>query len=74
MFSLMSFTDPYTSIIGGGDVFIDQHSSVNLTCVVHSPEMPDHVFWLRKKSVISTSSGNSNSQVMCIMLLKKIQC
>ncbi len=43
--------EPFTEIIGGKDVFIDQHSVVNLTCIVHAPDKPAHIFWLHNKKV-----------------------
>ena len=45
------FTEPFTEILGGSDVFIDQHSTINLTCIVHTPDKPAHVFWLRNGKV-----------------------
>ena len=44
-------SDPYTEIVGGKDLFIDQHSSINLTCTVHSPEPPAHIFWMKNGRV-----------------------
>ena len=38
-------------ILGGKDVFIDQHSALNLTCVVHAPEPPAHIFWIHDGQV-----------------------
>ena len=46
-----SISEPYTEILGGEDVFIDQHSTINLTCIVHTPDNPAHVFWLRDGKV-----------------------
>ena len=43
--------EPFTEILGGSDVFIDQHSTINLTCIVHTPDRPAHVFWLRNGKV-----------------------
>ena len=43
--------EPFTEILGGSDVFIDQHSTINLTCLVHTPDKPAHVFWLRNGKV-----------------------
>jgi hypothetical protein len=48
---LISFTEPFTEILGGKDVFIDQHSALNLTCVVHAPEPPAHIFWIHDGQV-----------------------
>ena len=46
-----SLSEPFTEILGGSDVFIDQHSTINLTCIVHTPDKPAHVFWLRNGKV-----------------------
>ncbi len=48
---MVCFADPFTEILGGKDVFMDQHSVINLTCVVHSPEQPAHIFWMHGKKV-----------------------
>ena len=47
----MYLTEPYTEILGGKDVFIDQHSALNLTCVIHAPEPPAHIFWIHDDHV-----------------------
>lgn len=50
-----SFTEPTTEILGGKDVFIDQDSALNLTCVVHAPEPPAHIFWIHDGKVIKVA-------------------
>ena len=52
-FSFFCFylSEPYTEILGGKDVFIDQHSALNLTCVIHAPEPPAHIFWIHDDHV-----------------------
>ena len=57
----MIFTEPYTEIIGGKDLFIDQHSSINLTCTVHSPEPPAHIFWMKNGKVAKFSNWIRNT-------------
>ena len=52
-----SLSEPFTEILGGSDVFIDQHSTINLTCIVHTPDKPAHVFWLRNGKVRLTTDG-----------------
>ena len=47
----LCLSEPFTEILGGSDVFIDQHSTINLTCIVHTPDKPAHVFWLRNGKV-----------------------
>ncbi|CAB4059260.1 unnamed protein product [Lepeophtheirus salmonis] len=42
----LNVVQPYTEILGGSkDVFINLDSAVNLTCIIHSPEKPAHIFW-----------------------------
>eukprot|EP00094_Tigriopus_californicus_P008328 TCALIF_08024-PA protein Name:"Protein of unknown function" AED:0.35 eAED:0.35 QI:0/0/0/0.75/0.66/0.75/4/0/191 len=48
----LNVVDPQTEILGGKDMFINQHSIINLTCLVHSPDPPAHVFWLHNQKVI----------------------
>ena len=41
-------SEPYTEILGdspGSTLYIDIRSVLNLTCVVHSPEVPAAIFW-----------------------------
>ena len=52
VFLIIVFTEPSTEILGGKDVFIDQDSALNLTCVVHAPEPPAHIFWIHDGKVI----------------------
>ena len=72
----MIFTEPYTEIIGGKDLFIDQHSSINLTCTVHSPEPPAHIFWMKNGKVSKNSYWIrnrffTNNNIMCISAIDK---
>jgi len=59
----LNVVEPFTEILGGKDVFIDQHSALNLTCVVHAPEPPAHIFWIHDgqpalpSATISRSNG-----------------
>lgn len=49
-FSLLS--EPETEIIGGPEVFIENGSTINLTCVVRfSPEPPAYIFWNHNEAV-----------------------
>jgi len=52
-------SDPFAEIVGTSDVFVDSHSAVNLTCVVHSPEPPDHIFWLKSDRVSGVNRGGA---------------
>lgn len=53
----LNVVEPYTEILGGKDVFIDQHSALNLTCVIHAPEPPAHIFWIHDDHAVSESSS-----------------
>lgn len=53
----LNVVEPTTEILGGKDVFIDQDSALNLTCVVHAPEPPAHIFWIHDgKPVLPSAS------------------
>lgn len=44
----LKVVEPYTEILGdspGSTLYIDIRSVLNLTCVVHSPEVPAAIFW-----------------------------
>ena len=45
------FSEPFTEILGGKDVFINLNSDLNLTCVIHAPEPPAHIFWIHDGKV-----------------------
>ena len=53
--NVLFFAEPTTEILGGKDVFIDQDSALNLTCVVHAPEPPAHIFWIHDGKVIKVA-------------------
>ena len=42
---LLSFAEPRTEILGDQELFVDYASSLNLTCLVISPNPPAFVFW-----------------------------
>lgn len=45
-------SEPTTEIIGGPELFIDQGSTINLTCLVQfAPEPPPTVGWTHEKQV-----------------------
>lgn len=59
----LTVVDPFTEILGSKDVFfIDQHSAINLTCVVHSPEPPAHLFWMHNEKLVISRPGLPESQ------------
>lgn len=63
-YSLLS--EPTTEILGGPELFIDQGSTINLTCLVQfAPEPPPTVGWTHEKQV----SGEADIYTMCIYVL-----
>ncbi|XP_059081197.1 zwei Ig domain protein zig-8-like [Tigriopus californicus] len=68
----LNVVDPQTEILGGKDMFINQHSIINLTCLVHSPDPPAHVFWLHNQKPIlpSTSELNPDGSVNRISITR----
>ena len=57
MIAYLLVADPQTEILGTSDVYINQHSVINLTCLVHSPDPPAHVFWIRDNKVRYTEES-----------------
>lgn len=50
-----SVSEPTTEILGGPELFIDQGSTINLTCLVQfAPEPPPTVGWTHEKQVSGT--------------------
>ena len=43
--------EPRTEIAGEQELFVDSASSLNLTCLVKSPEPPAYVFWKKEGKV-----------------------
>ena len=38
--------EPYTEILGGPDIYLEEGFTMNLTCLVRdSPEPPQYIFW-----------------------------
>ena len=45
-------TEPYTEILGGPDIYLEEGFTMNLTCLVRdSPEPPQYIFWYRNEQV-----------------------
>ena len=42
---MFDFSEPRTEILGDRELFVDYASSLNLTCLVISPNPPAFVFW-----------------------------
>ena len=43
--------EPRTEILGEHELYVDYASSLNLTCLIHSPEPPAYVFWKKDDKV-----------------------
>ena len=44
--------EPYTEILGGPDIYLEEGFTMNLTCLVRdSPEPPQYIFWYRNEQV-----------------------
>ncbi|KAI5696155.1 hypothetical protein M8J75_008883 [Diaphorina citri] len=51
------FTEPKTEVLGGADVYINEGSTINLTCVVeNTPEPPPLINWSHDKQIINFDS------------------
>ena len=45
------FSEPRTEIVGKKELYVDYASSLNITCLIKSPNPPAYVFW--KKTMFS---------------------
>ncbi|KAI5724573.1 hypothetical protein M8J77_004393 [Diaphorina citri] len=61
----LTVVEPETDIIGGPEVFIENGSTINLTCVVRfSPEPPAYIFWNHNEAIISYDSQRGGVNVI----------
>lgn len=61
----LTVIEPETEIIGGPEVFIENGSTINLTCVVRfSPEPPAYIFWNHNEAIISYDSQRGGVNVI----------
>jgi len=75
----LSVVEPYTEIMGdspGSTLYIDIRSVLNLTCIVHSPEVPAAIFWKHNGQLlevgddgIQTVAGDSLSPTKSFLSL-----
>ena len=68
------FLEPYTEILGDSPVntktiFIDIPSVLNLTCVIHSPEVPAAIFWKHNGKVCRFIQKTQDSTLLWLKLL-----
>ena len=51
-FSTFLFSEPYTEILGGPNIYLEEGFTMNLTCLVRdSPEPPQYIFWYQNEQV-----------------------
>lgn len=55
----LSVTKSYAEIPGDQELFMAEKSFLNLTCLIHSVETPEGVFWRHKEKLLSTSASES---------------
>ncbi|XP_042212962.1 neurotrimin-like [Homarus americanus] len=61
----LSVVEPKTTIYGGGDIFINKGSNINLTCVVdYTPRPPSYVIWKHNSNVITYDSERGGVSVV----------
>ncbi|XP_047735780.1 uncharacterized protein LOC125177660 [Hyalella azteca] len=49
---------PKVEILGSPDLYVQRHSMINLTCVLHDiPEPPAYIYWFHRNKSISYSSS-----------------
>ncbi|XP_023346824.1 protein sidekick-2 [Eurytemora carolleeae] len=61
----LSVAEPYTEIVGGPEIYLDEGSMMNITCLVKdSPEPPNYIFWYHNdKSLTYDSPRGGVSQI-----------
>jgi len=52
----LPFTEPRTVVAGERELYVNSGSSLNVTCVVVSPDPPAYVFWKRNGKVSERDS------------------
>ena len=48
---LLSISEPRTEIVGKKELYVDYASSLNITCMIKSPNPPAYVFWKKEGKV-----------------------
>ncbi|XP_034943878.1 hemicentin-2-like isoform X2 [Chelonus insularis] len=63
----LTVVEPTTEIVGGPDLYIDQGSTLNLTCIVlNGPEPPAYIFWNHNDAIISYDSYRGGVSVITV--------
>ena len=60
---MRQFSESFTEIAGDQELFMAEKSFLNLTCLIHSVETPEGVFWRHKDKVGTGSSGSLVKQM-----------
>jgi len=60
-----------TSIIGAPDIYFQEKSLVNITCMVNSLQEPEHIFWYHDGEVISYYSSRGGISIVRKMGMEK---
>eukprot|EP00095_Tigriopus_kingsejongensis_P012759 snap_masked-scaffold30_size591359-processed-gene-3.1 protein:Tk12759 transcript:snap_masked-scaffold30_size591359-processed-gene-3.1-mRNA-1 annotation:"protein sidekick-1-like" len=55
---MLSVVEPRTEIVGERELFVDYASSINLTCLVISPDPPAYVFWRQDQKLVEVSEAS----------------
>ena len=50
-FLFYNFSEPRTEIVGKKELYVDYASSLNITCLIKSPNPPAYVFWKKEGKV-----------------------
>ena len=48
---LFLISEPRTEIVGKKELYVDYASSLNITCLIKSPNPPAYVFWKKEGKV-----------------------
>jgi len=57
----LSVVEPRTEILGDQELFVDYASSLNLTCLVISPNPPAFVFWKLSEKLVDVSESHQSA-------------
>lgn len=59
--SRLTVVEPRTEILGEHELYVDYASSLNLTCLIHSPEPPAYVFWKKDDKLVDVAPSSSSA-------------
>ena len=67
---MRQFSESFTEIAGDQELFMAEKSFLNLTCLIHSVETPEGVFW-RHKDKVSTEIETNKVNFTCFNCVAK---